>query len=178
MKLLGLRFKKNDAFGSSRNSVYPTLRLRRMCRTASDNRFKDGDTLMSVHQFHAGWFTNDGSLWHRNVPNHASDEGRCAQTTYLLVITEHQMQRPLEIELDHFRHKRHHHCDKTLHIASAAPIKQSIPFYHIERFTLPILTLHRHYIRMTGENNTAFDHWTDCSYHICLGPILIRGYVA
>ena len=117
---------------------------------AVDQRAEHGDALVGIGHFQFGRLADEDDRGARQAAAHQGDGVDHAEAGGLLVIAEHQMDRPLQRGGQHLVDLRQRNGGKGLHIDRAASIGLVGGHPQGEGIAAPVLARHGHDIGMAG----------------------------
>ena len=81
------------------------------------------------------------------------DEAAHADAADFLIMGKSEVQGRHDVSCQEFRRQRQAHADEALHIAGSAAIEASVVLDHLKRIRVPVLSIHRNHVRVTGERD-------------------------
>jgi hypothetical protein len=117
--------------------------------------------LVGVGDLHHRRFADDHRARPRLAPSEPADQVRRSQAGRLLVVAQRDVDRALQRRrLECWDHRQHAGA-KPLHVAGAAAVKPSVRLAHREGVARPDLTLDRHDVGVTRQDDAAVDPGPD-----------------
>ena len=161
--LIGAREAPDLAYDvcSDRDRVGAERRQGRMGFMPGDQRPEGRDALVGVGDRHHRRLADNDCSRTRLILAEPGDDVAGAQAGGLLVIAQHDMNRPLQAGVPERGGHRQHAGVEALHVAGAAAKEPPGLLAQCERRARPRLPLHRHNVGMAGEHDAAIDPGAD-----------------
>lgn len=126
-----------------------------MGRVAANQAFHYADAFVRYHWKHLRRLPDDACDRCEFLPDYFGDHQRCPKASNLLVERQCHMKRPPLSQRLEPRSHAHEHGNESLHVARPSAVHTIRLNSRLERIGIPLLSIHRYYIRVSGEDHSA-----------------------
>ena len=145
-----------------------------MARPSRDGATVAGLPLVTVGDAHSGRLADDAAGGQdRQALDHVIQQAGHALASHLLVVAEREMHGPIEPTYGEAWDQRKDSRDKAFHIGGTATIEAVAPLRQAEWIRRPVLTIDRHHIGVTGQNDTRSIDRPDRRKKIGFSPLFV-----